>query len=61
MEVHRHAPGLRYRRILIPALAYVLAWGDAVDIDTAYRAVILLFFAIRRVLARAAWRAVTRA
>ena len=39
-------PGLRYRRILIPALAHVLAWGNAKRIDAAYRAVILLFFGL---------------
>jgi hypothetical protein len=39
-------PRLRYRRILIPASAYVLALGRAAHIDTAYRAVILLFFAL---------------
>jgi hypothetical protein len=39
-------PRLRYRRILIPGLAYVLAWGSARHIDTAYRAVILLFFGL---------------
>lgn len=38
------APRLRYRRILIPGLAYLLAWGNAKHIDAAYRAVILLFF-----------------
>ena len=40
-----HDPRLRYRRILIPALAYLLAAGHDAFIDTAYRAVILLFFA----------------
>jgi len=40
------APGLRYQRILVPALAYVLAWGNAGRIDTAYRAAILLFFGL---------------
>jgi hypothetical protein len=40
------APRLRYRRILIPALAYALACGNPVHVDTAYRAVILLFFAL---------------
>jgi hypothetical protein len=39
-------PRLRYRRILVPGLAYVLAWGNAGHIDTAYRAVILLFFGL---------------
>jgi hypothetical protein len=39
-------PKLRYRRILIPALAYALAWGHAAYIDPAYRAVILLFFGL---------------
>jgi hypothetical protein len=37
---------LRYRRILIPAMAYLLAAGNDAFIDTAYRAVILLFFAL---------------
>jgi hypothetical protein len=39
-------PRLRYRRILVPGLAYVLAWGNASRIDTAYRAAILLFFGL---------------
>ncbi|HET9314294.1 MAG TPA: hypothetical protein VFQ51_01850 [Vicinamibacteria bacterium] len=37
------APRLRYRRILVPLAAHVLALGRARWIDTAYRAVILLF------------------
>ena len=37
------APRLRYRRILVPALAFALALGDAARIDTAYRLVILAF------------------
>jgi hypothetical protein len=37
------APRLRYRRILVPALAYVLVLGDQALIDCAYRAVILAF------------------
>ncbi len=37
------APGMRYQRILVPALAYLLAGGDASRIDAAYRSVILLF------------------
>jgi hypothetical protein len=39
-------PGMRYQRILVPAVAYVLAGGNASRIDTAYRAVILLFFGL---------------
>jgi hypothetical protein len=34
-------PGLRYRRILVPALAFVAAGGDSERIDWAYRAVVL--------------------
>jgi hypothetical protein len=37
---------LRYRRILIPAMAYLLAGGNDGFIDDAYRAVILLFFVL---------------
>jgi hypothetical protein len=49
-------PRLRYRRILIPGLAYVLAWGSTRHIDTAYRAVILLFFGLGAYwLSRLAW------
>jgi hypothetical protein len=40
------APRLRYQRILVPALSYALAWGDASHIDTAYRATILLFLGL---------------
>lgn len=36
-------PGTRYQRILVPALAYVLALGRQEWIDRAYGAVILLF------------------
>ena len=39
-------PGMRYRRILVPGLAYVLALGNAKHVDAAYRAVILLFFGL---------------
>ena len=39
------APGLRYRRILVPGLAYLLAAGHASWIDRAYYAVILLSIA----------------
>jgi hypothetical protein len=39
-------PRLRYRRILIPAMAYLLAAGNDAYIDAAYRAVILLFFSL---------------
>jgi hypothetical protein len=39
-------PRLRYKRILIPAMAYALAGGSAGRVDTAYRTVILLFFAL---------------
>ena len=38
------APRLRYRRILIPATAFLLAAGRAEYIDAAYRTVVLLFF-----------------
>lgn len=44
LRKHIDAPRLRYRRILIPALAFVLAGGNAASIDWAYRFVILLFF-----------------
>src|SRR5215469_15984373 len=37
---------LRYRRILIPGLAYLLAWGNDARLDVAYRSVIILFFAL---------------
>ena len=37
------APRLRYRRILIPALAWLLALGNTSRIDLAYRAVVLAF------------------
>jgi hypothetical protein len=37
------APRLRYRRILVPLAAHVLALGRAEWIDAAYRAVLLLF------------------
>ncbi|MFN7993160.1 MAG: hypothetical protein U0Q18_06150 [Bryobacteraceae bacterium] len=40
------APRLRYRRILIPALAFLLAGGSQSHIDCAYRVVILFFFAL---------------
>ncbi len=36
------APRLRYRRVLIPALAYLSALGEPSRIDPAYRALILL-------------------
>jgi hypothetical protein len=39
-------PVLRYRRILVPALAWLLAGGDSRRVDVAYHAVILLFFAL---------------
>ncbi len=38
------APRLRYRRILVPILAYALAAGQSQYVDVAYRTVILLFF-----------------
>lgn len=37
------APRLRYRRILVPALAHLLVFGDQARIDWAYRGVILVF------------------
>lgn len=40
------APRLRYRRILVPALAFALAGGNAGRIDWSYRIVVLLFFAL---------------
>jgi hypothetical protein len=40
------APRLRYRRILMPGLAYVLAAGQPGLIDAAYIAVCLLFIAL---------------
>lgn len=36
------APRLRYRRILVPLLAWTLAGGDGSRVDRAYRAVVLL-------------------
>ena len=41
-----HTPRLRYRRILIPAAAYLLAFGNDSFIDFAYHFVILLFFGL---------------
>ena len=38
------APRLRYRRILVPAMAFALAVGRTDFVDPAYRAVILLWF-----------------
>ena len=38
------SPRLRYRRILIPAMAYLLAAGNDAFIDPAYRVAVLLFF-----------------
>jgi len=40
------APRLRYRRILIPAAAFVLAAGQPAAIDWSYRIVILFFLAL---------------
>jgi hypothetical protein len=40
------AARLRYRRILIPALAYLLAAGNDAFVDPAYHAVIILFLAM---------------
>ena len=37
---------LRYRRILIPALAYALSGGNDARVDVAYRSVVILFFAL---------------
>ena len=37
------APSLRYRRILVPGLAFLMAGGQSQFIDAAYLAVILLF------------------
>ena len=36
-------PGLRYRRILVPALAFALAGGESDGVDRAFRAVVLGF------------------
>jgi hypothetical protein len=47
------APRLRYRRILVPGLAYLLSLGRPTLVDSAYRAVILFFF-----FAGAYWSAV---
>lgn len=40
------SPRVRYRRILIPGLAHVLALGQTAWIDAAYHALILLFTAL---------------
>ena len=37
---------LRYRRILIPALAFALSGGNDAGVDVAYRSVVILFFAL---------------
>ena len=46
--LHRYVddPRLRYRRILVPGLAHVLVGGRDSAVDTAYRAVVLLFLAL---------------
>lgn len=36
-------PRLRYRRILVPALVYVLAWGRSERVDPTYYCLILIF------------------
>jgi hypothetical protein len=46
MVRYTEAARLRYRRILIPAAAFLLATGQAGAIDWAYRLVILLFFVL---------------
>jgi len=46
MSAYIDAPRLRYRRILIPALAFAVAGGSQGRIDSSYRAVVLLFFAL---------------
>ena len=46
MSKYIDLPRLRYRRILIPGLAWLLALSDGEHIDTAYRAVVLLFFGL---------------
>jgi hypothetical protein len=46
MSVYVDSPRLRYRRILIPALAYLLAAGSHAFIDHAYVAVILFSIAL---------------
>lgn len=43
LDRHVDAPRLRYRRILVPLMAYVLALGRDPWIDAAYRVVILAF------------------
>ena len=44
-EITRYvdAPRYRYRRILVPAMAWLLAFGQSRSIDSAYRAVCLLW------------------
>ena len=46
LETYVDDPRLRYRRILVPGLAHVLAAGRDSAVDTAYRAVVLLFLAL---------------
>jgi hypothetical protein len=46
MARYVEAPRLRYRRILIPAAAFLLAFGQPAAIDWSYRIVILFFFAL---------------
>ncbi|HLY18950.1 MAG TPA: hypothetical protein VKR61_17085 [Bryobacteraceae bacterium] len=45
LKAHVDNPSLRYRRILVPGLAYLLACGRADWVDPAYYALILLFTA----------------
>ncbi len=53
-------PGLRWRRVLVPALAYAIVLGDDERIDSAYFVVLLAFVALgvywtSRYLARLGW------
>ena len=46
MARYVEAPRLRYRRILVPAAAFLLVFGQPAAIDWSYRIVILFFFAL---------------
>lgn len=45
LTAHVDSPWLRYRRILLPGLAYLMAAGRSSWVDPAYRALILFFTA----------------
>ncbi len=54
-------PGLRWRRILVPALAHLVVFGDDERVDSAYFAVLLGFLGLgvywtSRYLGRVGWR-----